>query len=121
MQCTLLLDIVVAQSAAILKLFSSENETLLIRRDAFLVLDLGLDIVNGVRGLDIQGDCLAYSTARVDEHKSLENKILLQKRKHPNCKDAALLYLFTAAKELLTRQGLHENLHGDFDVATYKE
>merc|ERR1711965_614335 len=38
----LLLDVVIRKSAAILELLASENETLLIRRDTFLVLDLGL-------------------------------------------------------------------------------
>lgn len=44
----LLLDVVVAQGAAILKLLASEDETLLIRWNAFLVLNLGLDVVDGV-------------------------------------------------------------------------
>jgi hypothetical protein len=50
----LFLDVVVAQSAAILELLSGEDETLLIWGDSFLVLDLGLDVVNGVRRLDIK-------------------------------------------------------------------
>ena len=58
MQGGFLLDVVVAQGATILQLFSSENKTLLIGWDSFLVLDLGLDVVNGVGGLDIQGDGL---------------------------------------------------------------
>ena len=55
----LLLDVVVRESTSILKLLSSKDKTLLIRRDTFLVLDLGFDIVNGVRRLNIQGDGLA--------------------------------------------------------------
>merc|ERR1719400_1205105 len=55
----LFLDVVVRQSSAILELFSSENQTLLIWRNSFLVLDLGLDILNGVRGLDLQSNGLA--------------------------------------------------------------
>jgi hypothetical protein len=50
----LFLDVVVAQSAAILELLSGEDETMLIWGDSFLVLDLGLDVVNGVRRLDIK-------------------------------------------------------------------
>jgi len=34
------------QSATILELLASEDETLLIRGDSLLVLDLGLDVVN---------------------------------------------------------------------------
>ena len=37
----LLLDVVVTKGAAILKLFTSKDETLLIYRDPFLVLNLG--------------------------------------------------------------------------------
>jgi len=31
---------------------------LLVGRDAFFVLDLGLDVVNCVRGFDLKGNCL---------------------------------------------------------------
>merc|ERR1711977_605603 len=44
----LLLDVVVLKGAAILELLASEDETLLVRGDALLVLDLGLDGLNGV-------------------------------------------------------------------------
>jgi hypothetical protein len=58
-QGRLLLNIVVAQGAAVLKLLTSKDETLLIGRNAFLVLDLGLDVVDGIAGLDLKGDGLA--------------------------------------------------------------
>merc|ERR1712141_621787 len=48
MQGRLLLDVVVAQRATILQLLASEDKTLLVRRDAFLVLDLSLDIFDSV-------------------------------------------------------------------------
>ena len=53
-----LLNVVVRESSAILELFSSEDESLLIGRDTFLVLDLGLDVFNGVGGLNIQSNRL---------------------------------------------------------------
>ena len=53
------MDVVVAQGASIFKLLASENETLLIGRNAFLVLDLGLDIIDGIRGLDLKSDGLS--------------------------------------------------------------
>lgn len=59
MESGLLLDIVVGQSAAVLELLSSEDQTLLVRRDALLVLDLGLDVVDGIGGLNLEGDGLA--------------------------------------------------------------
>ena len=58
-QGRLLLDVVVAESAAVLQLLASEDQTLLVRGDALLVLDLGLHIINGVRWLHFQGDGLA--------------------------------------------------------------
>ena len=54
-----LLDVVVRQGAAILQLLAGEDEALLVGRDALLVLDLSLDVVNRVRGLDLKGDGLA--------------------------------------------------------------
>ena len=41
MESGLLLDVVVAESAAVLELLSGEDQSLLIGRDALLVLDLG--------------------------------------------------------------------------------
>lgn len=54
-----LLNVVVAKSTTILKLLSGEDQTLLVGGNALLVLDLGLDIVDGVGGLDLKGDGLA--------------------------------------------------------------
>ena len=62
----LLLDVVVSQGAAVFELLTREDQTLLIRRDAFLVLNLRLDIVNRVRGLDFKRDGLARE--RLDEN-----------------------------------------------------
>jgi len=64
----LLLDVVVRKSTAILELLSSEDKTLLIGRDSFLVLNLGLDVVNGVRGLDLEGDGLSGKGLHEDLH-----------------------------------------------------
>ena len=59
MQGRLLLDVVVGQRTAILKLLASEDQTLLVGRDALLILDLRLDIIDGVAGLNLEGDGLA--------------------------------------------------------------
>lgn len=52
----LLLDVVVRKGAAILKLLAGKDKTLLVRRNALLVLDLGLDVVDGVGRLNLEGD-----------------------------------------------------------------
>ena len=64
----LLLDVVVSEGTAILQLLASEDETLLVRRNALLVLDLGLDIVDGVRRLHLKGDGLARQCLHKDLH-----------------------------------------------------
>ena len=59
MERGLLLNVVVGQGAAILKLLASKDQALLVGRDALLVLDLRLDVVDGIRGLNLEGDGLA--------------------------------------------------------------
>ena len=46
-------------NSSILELLAGKNQSLLIGRDSFPVLDLGFDAVGGVRRLDVQGDRLA--------------------------------------------------------------
>jgi len=50
---------VVTQGSAVLQLLSGEDQSLLVWGDALLVLDLRLDIVDRVRGLDLEGDGLS--------------------------------------------------------------
>ena len=56
---TYLLDIIIAQSPPILELLPGEDQALLVRWDALLILDLGLDIVDRVAGFDFEGDGFA--------------------------------------------------------------
>jgi hypothetical protein len=50
----LLLDVVVSKRAAILKPLVSKDEPLLVWGNALLILDLGLDIGDGARGLHLK-------------------------------------------------------------------
>ena len=59
MQRRFLLDVVIAQGAAIFELFAREDEALLVGGDAFFVLDLGFDVVDCVGGFDFEGDGFA--------------------------------------------------------------
>merc|ERR1711907_172418 len=68
----LLLDVVVRQGAAVLELLAGKDEALLVGRDALLVLDLRLDVVNRVRWLDLQGDGLAGQRLDEDLHATAE-------------------------------------------------
>ena len=64
----LFLDVVVTQSAPVLKLLASEDKTLLVRRDAFLVLDLLLDVLDRVSWVDLQSDGLSGKRLHKDLH-----------------------------------------------------
>ena len=68
MEGGLLLNVVVGQGAAILELLAGEDQTLLIRGDALLVLNLGLDVVDGVGALHLEGDGLAGEGLDEDLH-----------------------------------------------------
>ena len=74
MKGRLLLDVVVREGPAILELFSSKDEPLLIRRDSLLVLDLRLDIINCVRWLNLQGNGLASEGLDKDLHPTSQTK-----------------------------------------------
>ena len=74
MESGLLLDVVVGEGSAVLELLTSEDESLLVGRDALLVLDLGLDVVNGVRGLDLEGDGLSSEGLHENLHSTAETE-----------------------------------------------
>ena len=78
MESGLLLDVVVGESPSILELFSSEDQPLLVWGNAFLVLDLGLDVLNAVRGLDLEGDGLASQGLDKDLHTSTKTEDQVQ-------------------------------------------
>ena len=65
----LLLDVVVGQGPSIFQLLSSKDQTLLIGRDPFLVLDLGLHVLDGVGGFNLKGDGLTSQCLHEDLHR----------------------------------------------------
>merc|ERR1712138_11999 len=74
MEGGLLLDVVVGESPAVLELLTSKDKPLLIRGDALLVLDLGLDVLDGVRLLNLKGDSLAGQGLDEDLHATTESE-----------------------------------------------
>lgn len=56
------------EGAAVLELLAGEDKTLLVRGNSFLVLNLGLDVVNGVGRLHLEGDSLARKGLNEDLH-----------------------------------------------------
>ena len=67
-ESALLLDAVVAEGATTLKLLASEDQTLLIRRNAFLVVNLGLHAVNRISRLSLKSDGLASQSLDENLH-----------------------------------------------------
>ena len=80
MKSRLLLDVVVTERPPVFELLSSEDEPLLIRWNAFLVLDLGFHVLDRIAGLDLESDGLA--SKRLDEnlHTSPETKDQMKSR-----------------------------------------
>jgi len=74
MESGLLLDVVVAEGSAVLELLSGEDQSLLVGWDALLVLDLGLDVLNGVGWLDFEGDGLSGKGLNEDLHTTTESE-----------------------------------------------
>ena len=68
MKSGLLLDVVIGESAAVLQLLSSEDKTLLVRGNSFLVLDLLFHGLDGVGGFDLEGDGLSSEGLHEDLH-----------------------------------------------------
>jgi len=68
MECRLLLNIVVSKCLSVLELLARKDQALLIRRDALLVLNLLLHILNAVARLNIQRDRLASKSLDENLH-----------------------------------------------------
>jgi len=80
MQSGLLLDVVVWEGAPIFKLFASKDQPLLVWGNAFLVLDLSLDIFDGIRRLNLKGDGLTSQGLHKDLHTSTKTEYQVQGR-----------------------------------------
>merc|ERR1712203_1062152 len=74
MEGALLLDVVVGESSSVLQLLACEDQPLLIWGDSLLVLDLSLDVLNRVRGLDLKGDGLPGEGLDEDLHASPQSE-----------------------------------------------
>lgn len=74
MQSRLLLNIVVRQGTTILQLLASKDKPLLIWRNSLLVLNLGLNIVDGVGRLNLQRDRLSGKRLHKNLHAATETE-----------------------------------------------
>merc|ERR1712188_176365 len=67
-KCAFLLDVVVLECAAILELLPGKDESLLVWRDALLVLDLSLHGFDGIGAFHLKGDGLPCECLHKDLH-----------------------------------------------------
>ena len=63
-----LLDVVILECTAILKLLTGKDQALLVGRDALFVLDLSFDVLDRVGLLHIEGDSLSGKGLHEDLH-----------------------------------------------------
>ena len=108
MQSTLLLNIIIRKSTSILELFPSKNQTLLIRRNPLLILNLTLDIINRIGRLDFQRDCLARQGLDENLHATTESEDQVQGRFLLNVvigEGTAVFKLFSGENETLLVRG----------------
>merc|ERR1712115_554136 len=78
MQGAFLLDVVIGEGSTIFQLLSSKDQSLLIWGNSFLVLDLGLDILNGVRRFNLEGDGFTSEGLDKDLHTSSQSENQMQ-------------------------------------------
>ena len=74
-KCRLLLDVVVRERTSVLELLAGEDEALLVRGNALLVLDLSLDVIDRVGRLDLERDGCERRQLRPARERS-ENALL---------------------------------------------
>merc|ERR1719492_685723 len=81
MQSGFLLDVIIRQSSSIFQLLSREDETLLLRWDTLFILNLGLDILNGVIRLNIESNRLSGQGFDENLHRTTsQSKHQMQRR-----------------------------------------
>ena len=86
----LLLNIIVRKCASVLKLLASEDQALLVGRNALLVLDLGLHVVDCVRRFDFEGDRLAGESLDKNLHAAAETEDKVERRLLQKVKESVL-------------------------------
>ena len=64
----LLLDVVVRESSTVFQLLACEDQSLLVRGDALLVLDLSLHVLDRVGCFDLESDSLSCESLYEDLH-----------------------------------------------------
>ena len=74
MEGRFLLDIVIRKSSSVFELLTSEDESLLIWGNTFFILNLGLNVFDGVSRLNVKSDCLSCKGFDKNLHLFIELK-----------------------------------------------
>jgi len=104
MESRLLLDVIVRECATVFELLSREDEVLLIRGNALFVLDLGLHVVDGVEGFNLEGNGFAGEGLNENLHTPTKAKDEVEGRFLLNVvigKSAAVFELFSSENQAL--------------------
>ena len=81
MQRRLLLNVVVGEGAAVFQLLAGEDQALLVRGNALLVLDLLLDVLDRVGRLDIERDRLAGELKGVNKATRQHSRLISEQQR----------------------------------------
>merc|ERR1711942_83000 len=68
MQSTLLLDVVIREGAPVFQLLPSEDQTLLVRRNSLLILNLSLNVFDSIVRLNFQSNSFPGERLHEDLH-----------------------------------------------------
>merc|ERR1711874_138533 len=80
MKSRFLLDVVVSQSSSVFQLLSSEDKSLLIGGNSLLVLDLGLNVLDRIGGLNVQGNGFSGQGLNEDLHTTSQSQHQMKSR-----------------------------------------
>merc|ERR1711937_416380 len=106
MESRFLLDIIISKSSTIFQLLTSKDQTLLVRRNTFLILNFLLDILNGITGFNIQSNsftsqCLhknLHTTTTSKSKDKMESRFFLD---IVICKSSTIFQLLTSENQTL--------------------
>ena len=68
------MDVVILEGSAVLELLTGEDKSLLIWGNSFLVLDLGLHVLDGIGLLNVESDGLSGKGLNEDLHTSSKSE-----------------------------------------------
>jgi hypothetical protein len=104
MESRFFLNVIVAESSSIFKLFSSENESLLIGWNSFFVLDFSFNIFYWVSAFNFESDCFSSQGFDKDLHTSSKSQDQVESRFFLDvivAESSSIFKLFTSENESL--------------------